>query len=231
MPHDIDHHAIINRIAATRGGVRSVFDQIDPSRTAHLVVDMQNGFMEEGAPVEVPHARGIVGNINRLSQAMREAGGTNIFLRYTTRDIDDAWSIFGRRLGPQAAGHREGFMAGHHYWQFWPELEIEPGDVLIEKSRFSAFTANASTLHQELQERGIDTLLITGTLTNCCCETNARDAMQLNYRVAMVSDANAALSDEEHAASLFILGLIFADLHTTEETVRMVETAGAPVSA
>jgi ureidoacrylate peracid hydrolase len=227
MPHTIDHNAIVERIAATRGGVRAIFDQIEPSRTAHLIVDMQNGFMEEGAPVEVPAARGIVGNINRLSRAMRDAGGTNIFLRYTTRDIDGAWSIFGRRLGAEAAGHREGFMEGHHYWQFWPELDVQPEDVLIEKSRFSAFTADASMLHQELQARGIDTLLITGTLTNCCCETNARDAMQLNYRVAMVSDANAALSDEEHAASLFILGLIFADLHTTDEIVHMLEEARA----
>ena len=99
--------------------------------------------------------------------------------------------------------------------------------MLLEKSRFSAFTANASPLHQELQARGIDTLVISGTLTNCCCETNARDAMQLNYRVIMATDANAALSDEEHAAALFILGLIFADLHTTDEITQMLAAARA----
>ena len=75
MSHNVDHHEILERLAATRGGVRNVFEDIDPARTAHLCVDMQNGFMEEGAPVEVPQARTIVDNINRLSRAMREAAG------------------------------------------------------------------------------------------------------------------------------------------------------------
>jgi ureidoacrylate peracid hydrolase len=229
MPHAVDHHAILDRIAATRGGVRNTFETFDPARTAHLVVDMQNGFMEAGAPVEVPEARSIVDNINRLSRAIRAAGGTNVFLRFTTTDLDHAWSVFGRRMGPEfAAVHKAAFEPGAHYHQFWPTLEIEDGDVVIDKHRFSAFTANASTLHAELQARGIDTLLITGTLTNCCCETNARDAMQLNYRVVMVPDANAALSDEEHAATLHIMAFVFADLYSTDELVELLR---APVTA
>ena len=52
MPHEVDHHAILDRYAEARGRVRNIYDTIDPARTAHLVVDMQNGFMEEGAPVE-----------------------------------------------------------------------------------------------------------------------------------------------------------------------------------
>ena len=229
MPHDVDHHAILDRLAATRGGVRNSFETIDPARTAHLVVDMQNGFMEPGAPVEVPEARTIVDNINRLSRAVREAGGTNVFLRFTTTDLDGAWSVFGRRMGPAfAAVHKAAFEPGAHYHAFWPTLEIEAGDVVIDKHRFSAFTANASTLDQQLRTRGIDTLLITGTLTNCCCETNARDAMQLNYRVIMVPDANAALSDEEHAATLRSMALVFADLHSTDE---LVELLGAAIPA
>jgi len=228
MPHDVDHHAILDRLAATRGGVRNSFTTIDPARTAHLVVDMQNGFMEAGAPVEVPEARTIVDNINRLSRAVRDAGGTNVFLRFTTTDLDGAWSVFGRRMGPEfAAVHKAAFEPGAHYHQFWPALELAEGDLVVDKSRFSAFTANASTLDQQLRTRGIDTLLISGTLTNCCCETNARDAMQLNYRVIMVPDANAALSDAEHAATLHIMGLVFADLYSTEELVEMVR-APAP---
>lgn len=221
MPHPVDHNAILDRLAAGRGGVRNVFDTIDPARTAHLVVDMQNGFMEEGSPVEVPEARTIVDNINRLSRAIRDAGGTNVFLRYTTGDLDGAWSVFGRRMGPDMTPrHKKAFTPGNHYHAFWPTLDVRPDDLVIDKHRFSAFTADASPLHAELQARGIDTLLITGTLTNCCCETNARDAMQLNYNVIMVADANAALSDEEHAATLHILGFVFADLNSTEELVE-----------
>ena len=224
MPHAVDHHAILDRLAAGRGGMRHAFESIDPARTAHLVVDMQNGFMAPGAPVEVPEARTIVENVNRLSRAMREAGGVNLFLRYTTTDLDGSWSVFGRRMGPEAAAaHMAAFEPGAHYHDFWPALEVANGDLVIDKSRFSAFTANASPLHGELQARGIDTLLITGTLTNCCCETNARDAMQLNYRVIMVPDANAAMSDEEHAATLHIMAMVFADLRSTDELVELLK--------
>ena len=45
MPHDVDHHAILDRYAETRGRVRNIYETIDPARTAHLIVDMQNGFM------------------------------------------------------------------------------------------------------------------------------------------------------------------------------------------
>jgi ureidoacrylate peracid hydrolase len=232
MPHAIDHDALVSRIAATRGGLRRVFDGFDPARTAHLCVDMQNGFVEQGAPVEVPEARSIVGNINRISAAIREAGGTNVFLRYTTSDLDGAWSVFGKRMGIDlTTRHKAAFTPGDRYHDFWPELDVQPGDLVIDKQRFSAFTADASPLHAELQARGIDTLIVTGTLTNCCCETNARDAMQLNYRVEMVTDANAALSDAEHEATLYTLGFIFADLSTTDEVVAALSVERAERAA
>ncbi|MEO6153424.1 MAG: isochorismatase family cysteine hydrolase [Croceibacterium sp.] len=223
MPHAVDHHAILDRLAATRGGMRNAFVDLDPARTAHLVVDMQNGFMEPGAPVEVPEARGIVGNVNAISRALRDAGGTNVFLRYTTSDLNGSWSVFGRRMGPVAtAAHMAAFMPDAHHHDFWPGLDVQSGDVVIDKSRFSAFTGQ-SALHDELQARGIDTLVITGTLTNCCCETNARDAMQMNYRVIMVPDANAALSDDEHAATLHTLAMVFADLCDTAEVLAQLK--------
>ena len=223
MPHAVDHHAILDRLAITRGGVRNVFDTLDPARTAHLIVDMQNGFMEEGAPVEVPMAREIVANVNRISAAVRAAGGRNYFLRYTTpQDGGPAWPIMTARLGAGAAEHREAFTPGSHYWQLWPEIEVTGEDALVEKHRFSAFTPGTSELHDRLQADGIDTVIISGTLTNCCCESTARDAMQLNYRVIMAADANAALSDEEHAATLHILGLVFADLRSTAELEGML---------
>ena len=218
MPHDVDHSAILDRIAAMRGGVRNIFGPIDPSRTAHVIIDMQNGFMEEGAPVEVPMARDIVGNINRVSAAMRKAGGLNVFVRFTTPpEGSPSWSNFHVRMGPAAEAHREAFTPGAHYWQLWPGLEVREDDLLIEKQRFSAFTPGASDLNATLRERGIDTVVISGTLTNCCCESTARDAMQFNYKVLVAADANAALSDEEHAATLHNMAFVFADLYSAEE--------------
>ncbi len=223
MPHDVDHNAILDKLAAARGGVRNVFGSIDPRRSAHLIVDMQNGFMEEGAPVEVPAARGVVEQINAISRAMRAAGGLNIFLRYTTPDDwDTAWTVFWDRMGVAAADHRAAFTPGAHYHDLWDTLDVADGDIIVDKHRFSGFTHGTSTLPQVLEDRSIDTVIISGTLTNCCCESTARDAMQNNYRVIMAADANAALSDEEHAATLHILAMVFADLRSSDELVEML---------
>ncbi len=223
MPHAVDHNAIVDRFAPARGGMRHAFATLDPARTAHVVIDMQNGFMEEGAPVEVPAARDIVENINRISAAMRRAGGRNYFVRYTTpEDIGQSWSVMMARLGGGADVHRGAFAVGAHHWQLWPELVVEDGDRIVDKARFSAFTPGTSDLHAILQADGIDTLIITGTLTNICCESTARDAMQLDYRVIMAADANAAPDDDAHAAALASLNLVFADLRSTEEIEQLL---------
>jgi ureidoacrylate peracid hydrolase len=190
---------------------------------------MQNGFMAPGAPVEVAQARGVVDEINRISGALREAGGLNVFIQYTTPGPNDpSWSNFAARLGPGADAHRDAFLPGTHHWQLWPGLDVRDGDLAVEKKRFSAFVQGSSELHAILQDRGIDTVIVTGTMTNCCCESTARDAMQLNYRVIFVPDANAASTEEEHAATLHSMGRIFADLRTSHE---LVELLAAPVHA
>jgi ureidoacrylate peracid hydrolase len=224
MAHKVDHEAILDTHAEARGQVRNIWDRIDPQKTAHLVVDMQNGFVAEGAPVEVPHAREVVGEINRLSSAVRQAGGTNIFLRFTTPDPTGpaAWPVFAERMLDGIGAHREAFTPGTDYWQMWSDIEVTGDDLLVDKHRFSAFTPGTSALHDELRERGIENLIISGTLTNCCCESTARDAMQLNYRVIMAVDACAALSDEAHAGTLDSMALIFADLRTVEELEDML---------
>jgi ureidoacrylate peracid hydrolase len=229
MPHAVDHHAILDALAATRGGTRNAFAAIDPMRTAHLVIDLQNGFMEQGAPVEVPEARSIVDNVNRISAAVREGGGLNVFVRFTTpADGDPPWPVFYERMGLAGDAHKAAFTPGAHHWQLWPELDVRPEDAVVEKCRFSAFTPGASGLDALLRGLGIDTVIVTGTLTNCCCESTARDAMQLDYRVLLAADANAALSDQEHAATLHIMAMVFADLHSTDELVELLK---APVPA
>jgi len=119
------------------------------------------------------------------------------------------------------------FARDAHYWQLWPELEVAGSDHIVEKTRFGAFVPGASTLHELLQTHRIDTLIITGTLTNCCCESTARDAMQMNYKVIFVSDANAALTDAAHNATLENMATSFADVMTTSEVLTAVTRAVA----
>ena len=226
MPHDVDHRAILARVGRAEPFVK----RIDPRRTAHLVVDMQNGFMEADAPVEVSQAREVVAEINRISAALRRAGGLNVFLHYTSPQAGDtSWSSFAERLGPKAAAaHDAAFARDSHHWRLWPELDVAEGDLAVEKRRFSAFVTGSSDLHATLQERGIDTVIVTGTMSNCCCESTARDAMQLNYKVVFVPDATAASTDHEHAATLHTMARVFADLIGSDELVAMIERAKVP---
>lgn len=223
MPHDVDHSAILDRNAPARGGARHIFETLDPARTGLVVIDMQNGFVEPDGPVAVPAARDIVDNINRIAAALRAAGGRNYFVRYTTpADIDDSWPVMLDRLAGGADTHRNAFTPGAHHWEMWPGLKVEGEDRIVDKARFSAFTPGTSDLDFLLRADGIDTLIVTGTLTNICCESTARDAMQRNYRVIMATDANAALDDDAHAAALASLNLVFADLRTTEELEQLL---------
>jgi ureidoacrylate peracid hydrolase len=222
---------VMHTTLSRRGGKRHIFDQINLARTAHIIVDLQNGFMEEGAEVEVPVARAIVPNVNAISRAVREAGGLNVFLRYTMDD--DAlvsWSSWFAHFfaAKELAGMKEAFYPGQHGWQLWPGLDIAEPDITVDKTRFGAFIAGTCDLHDILQKRGIDTLIITGTLTNCCCESTARDAMQMNYKVIFVADGNAALSDAAHNATLDSMHGLFADVMTTAKVIEVVH-ASAPV--
>jgi len=97
----------------------------------------------------------------------------------------------------------------------------------MEKRRFSAFIQGSSDLHAILGERGIDTVIVTGTLTNVCSLTTALDAMMLNYKVLMVSDANAALGDDAHNTALATVCELFGDVRTTDEVVALLEQLGA----
>ena len=116
-------------------------------------------------------------------------------------------------------------------YRLFHALEPLPGDIRAKKIKYSAFIERSSDLDEQLKGRGVDTVLITGTLTNVCCESTARDAMMLDYRVAMVSDANATLSDEEHAASLNTFAMFFGDVLTVDEAIGRLVPAALAKSA
>ena len=109
-------------------------------------------------------------------------------------------------------------------WQLWPLLDVQPGDLIVDKTRFSAFIPGTCPLDEMLRARGIDTLIITGTLTNCCCESTARDALQQNYKIIFVADGNAAITDAEHNATLCNMATLFADVMTTAEVLAVIAT-------
>lgn len=214
------------RYTALKGGQEYAFTTVDPESTAHLVIDMQNGFMEEGMPLEVPEARSIVPHVNAVSRAVRSRGGTNVFFRFTTRSAGD-WSVYFEQFQATDAGRAEVavFQPGSHGHALYGDLDVTDQDVVMDKTRFSAFTPSSSDALRLLTERGIDTVLVSGTLTDCCSAATARDAQQLGFRVIFISDSNAAMSDAEHNAAVNSLATCFADIRTTEQVVALLAEA------
>ncbi len=213
--------SVIDRVVGRRGRER-VYEDIDPAKTALIVVDMQNAFMLPGvAHALCPMAEKIVPNINRLAQAVRAAGGAVVWVKTTFKDdaLKD-WSTYFEIVTPQQGARRiAALTAGSKGHELWASLDVRPQDLIVEKNRFSAFIQGSSNLAELLRGRGIDTLLVTGTVTNVCCESTARDAMMLNFKTIMVTDGNAAVTDEDHNASLCAFYLTFGDIMSTDMLV------------
>ncbi len=214
--------AVRQRVIA-RTGVDHPHADLDPKRTALVVVDLQNAFMDDEVGHAVcPMARDIVPNVNRLAAAVRASGGGVFWIKNTVDERSAReWSHVDAMLTTHSRTRRLAAMAeGTKGHELWSELDVRPEDEIVRKYRFSAFLPGTCELPYRLRARGFDTVLITGTVTNVCCESSARDAMMSNFRTIMVSDGNAALTMEEHNASLVAFYAIFGDVMDTDFVIR-----------
>jgi len=213
-----------------RRGALYWFTHLDAARTALLVIDMQNTFCMPGAPGEVPAARDIVPNLNRFAAALRSRGVPVIWVLHanTMQNGHSDWEVFfGHVVRNDEVRRRMAESLSPARQAVWKDLKVEPGDVTLLKNRYSALAHGASTLERVLRNLGVDTVLIGGTKTNVCCDSTARDAMMLDFKSVMVSDCCAALSDEEHLASLEIFIQQFGDVMTADEVLeRLSKTKG-----
>ncbi|WP_460829751.1 isochorismatase family protein [Nocardioides hungaricus] len=96
------------------------------------------------------------------------------------------------------------------------------GDIAVEKTARSAYFPGSSELPELLAERGVDTLLVAGTVTNVCVEATVRDASTHGLRVILVADACAAMRDRDHNATLHVVYRSYGDVRSTEEVLGLV---------
>lgn len=208
---------VIERVMKKRNRLR-IFDKFDAVETALVVIDMQKFYVGDIAP-----AIAIIPNINRLAAAFRAKGAMVAWVRMTVGTGGKSlWPLYHDYFFTQeaAARHRDNLTAGADGHKLHPDLDARPDDCFASKSRFSAFLPGVSDLPGKLQQRGIKNVAIAGMLTNFCCETSARDAMMLDYKVVMVSDANAARYEEDHSAGFTSLYQSFGDVLTTDEVIE-----------
>ncbi|WP_047149014.1 cysteine hydrolase [Aquamicrobium sp. LC103] len=222
---------IVARVLDRRGRLH-VHEDVDPARTALVVIDMQNCFLREDmAFAYLPGALDLAPLINKLAGELRKAGGKVFWVRNTIEErMRTEWSTWFAMTGfdPERAARREvHMMAGAPGHEIHEALDVHPEDEIADKYRFSAFIQGASDIDRRLRDQGIDTLIIAGVITNVCCESSARDAMMLNYRVIMTSDATQAVTTEEQLASLSIIYSNFGDVMDTEMIIKRLQSVTA----
>lgn len=215
---------IIDRVMARRGRFH-LFDTLDAKRTAFVVIDMQNTFCEPGSPAEVAQSRDIVDNINAFTAQLRQLDVPVIWVLHanTHRSGKSDWELFFNYIVADKVRTRtiESLAPGRQ--KVWSGLTVGNDDVTLIKNRYSALIPGSSSLERVLRNLGIDTVLIGGTKTNICCEATARDAMMMDFKVVMVSDCCAALSDDEHRATLETMIQQFGDVMTHQEVLAVLK--------
>jgi biuret amidohydrolase len=203
-------------------------DHLDPERTAMIVVDMENDFVAEGAPLETPAAREMVPKLAEALSSCRAAGIKVIYTTHLHRRDGSDLGLF--RFAPPIADGLA-LAEGTRGVEIYAELAPRSDEHVIAKHRFSGFFG--TDLDMILRGWGIDTVIISGTTTENCCHATARDALFRDYKVVFLSDATATFdyddvgygamsAAEVHRATLVILASSTAHVMSVEDMTRRI---------
>lgn len=217
---------------------------LDPHRTALVVIDMQEYFLNPASPfsracnTSVPgvldhfQERGrtiVVPALQRLLACFRSY---DMRVIYTTvaSELPDGSDLIPmmKQRNETSHQHQEGAFIPPRtdaWARIVATLEPQDHDLVINKTTYGTFTSTG--LDHTLRNLGITTLVIGGVVTNVCVETTARDASDLGYGVILVDDACAAHSPEIHEATLLSFQGPFGRVRTTDDVVALIEQATA----
>jgi nicotinamidase-related amidase len=176
--------------------------------TALLVIDMQRYFLDPGGQGFTPGGPPILANVKRMIAAFRGRGFPIVYSTHVHRDL----ALDG---GMMAVWWGDHVMEGTPAAQIHPEIAPASNDKVIVKHRYSAFYN--TDLDITLRCLGITDLVITGVMTNLCCESTARDAFLRDFRVFFLLDGTGAVNERFHVSTLLNLAYGFAYVTDTEE--------------
>jgi nicotinamidase-related amidase len=182
--------------------------QVDPARTALVVVDMQNDFVRDGGSLRVPDAEATIPAIQTLLERARESGMRIVFTQDTHTDGDPEWAIW-----PEHA--REGSWG----WEIVDALAPRSGETVIRKPRYDAFYG--TSLEHLLRLWAVDTLVLCGTVANICVHYTAASAALRWFDVIVVRDAVSALDPFDLESSLRQTTFLFAGRITNAAGIQV----------
>lgn len=213
-PSGLIPQGLVDKVVARRGGRLHVHPTLDGPRTAFVVVDMDEHSCSRAEDSEL-----LFDPVNAVSAAVRSAGGTVAFVTTADPGPDGLAGVLGPEL---AAVYAAAAMPGGAATRPAAGLDVHDADLRAVKARASAFFPGNCDLPDELRAREIEHVLIGGMVTNVCCESSARDAHELGYRVTMVSDALWGQSFGLHEASLATFFRIFGDVRPSREVIELL---------
>jgi ureidoacrylate peracid hydrolase len=181
--------------------------RLNAAASALLVVDMQQFFLDPASPTFACGGVAVIPTVKRLMDAFRRAGRPVIFSRHVHHPNHLDSGIMGWWW--------EGMcLEGSPESEINPELKPMPGEKVVFKHRYSAFYD--TDLDTVLRCLKVEDVVVTGTLTNLCCESTARDAYYRDYRVFFPADGTGSIDEEMHVASLLNLAFGFAYVTTAD---------------
>src|SRR5215510_4584128 len=219
--------------------------ELDPVRTALIIVDMQRYFTQPSFPftdlfekmspgVCAGYLRrvqeSVIPSIRRLLDQFRKNGSLVVFTAVGTEKKDGSdlacWARALDEAGLNLLGTRIHPPVGDPSWQIDPALEPRADDLVVNK--LSAGTFATTDLAEQLRSRGVDRVVITGVVTDVCVSTTAREAADRDFKVVVVSDACTTFSEKLHQANLETLNVL-GWVKATDDVIRMTQKAHAAV--
>jgi nicotinamidase-related amidase len=175
--------------------------RLNAGRSALLVIDMQEFFLDPGSPTFTCGGPAILPTVKEMIEAFRAAGRPVIFTKHVHHpdNLDSGimrlwWKGMCVEGSPESEIHRD--------------IAPMPGEKVVSKHRYSAFYG--TDLEIVLRCLRIEDLIVSGIMTNLCCESTARDAYFRDFRVFIPADGTASVNEEMHCASLLNLAFGFA---------------------
>lgn len=219
---------------------------LEPRRTALVIVDMQNRavkpdlyeglarilqeFYPAAAGYYLDRLQTAVPNNVRLLQCFRRAGMRTVFFTVGPSLPDGSDMISPFRLGydeiARNSGIRSLFPVGSPEHRIIDELEPLQDELVVNKTTSGGF--NSTAIDLTLRHLGIDTLVMTGVVTDACVTTTARDASDRGYKVVVVDDACAALEPSMHEAALRSHAVFAGTVKRTAEVIDLLPPTPDP---
>ena len=185
--------------------------QFNREKSALLVIDMQEFFLDPASPTFTCGGLAILPTVKRLIHAFREADRPVIYTCHVHHpDRIDVGIMGWWWEGMCVEGSVES--------KVHDDIAPLPNEKVIFKHRYSAFYN--TDLETVLRCLKVEDLVISGIMTNLCCESTTRDAYYRDYRVFFLADGTGSVNEEMHLASLLNLAFGFAFVTTADEIIQ-----------